>query len=94
MQVAGEEHEVGRGKSPWIEASRGVPEQIAQFPVTPTPGPLIARAIRTPNVGQACHDGGMGEREPTWWEQNGYKVAVFGFLVLMFGVLPLIISGR
>ena len=27
-------------------------------------------------------------------EQNWYKVAVFGFLMLMFGVLPLIISGR
>jgi hypothetical protein len=34
------------------------------------------------------------EREPTWWEQNGYKVTVFGFLVLMFGLLPLLISGR
>jgi hypothetical protein len=35
-----------------------------------------------------------GEREPTWWEQYGYKVKVLGFLVLMFGVLPLLISGR
>jgi hypothetical protein len=34
------------------------------------------------------------EREPTWWERNGYKVTVFGFLVLMFGLLPLLISGR
>jgi hypothetical protein len=34
------------------------------------------------------------EREPTWWEQNRYKVTVFGFLVLMFGLLPLLISGR
>jgi maltodextrin utilization protein YvdJ len=34
------------------------------------------------------------EREPTWWEQYGYKVTVFGFLVLMLGVLPLLISGR
>jgi hypothetical protein len=33
-------------------------------------------------------------REPTWWERYGYKVKVFGFLVLMFIVLPLLISGR
>jgi hypothetical protein len=34
------------------------------------------------------------ERAPTWWEQHGYKVTVFGFLVLMFGLLPLLISRR
>ena len=33
-------------------------------------------------------------REPTWWERYGYKATVFGFLILMFIVLPLIISGR
>jgi hypothetical protein len=36
----------------------------------------------------------MDEREPTWWERHGYKAAVFGFLVIMFLVLPLLISGR
>jgi hypothetical protein len=34
------------------------------------------------------------EHDPSWWERHGYKVTIFGFLMLMFIVLPLFISGR
>ena len=86
-----------------LEGSRGMLEgsriegERGGGPHSPL-APHLALRNWTTNFDPACHDGGIGEtdveREPTWWEQYGYKVKVFGFLVLMFGVLPLLISGR